>query len=265
MSATGSNRCENTLPRKIQTAEHDRAAERERVARVRGRTCRRRAGTARRAEIATASSTSGAGTATGDGDLDERREHDEEAGDERGVRRRGALEADVLQPVAREADRAERERARRRTRCDVASGTPGRRQPRRIANGASTIAPTAKRNRMNPTRRDVVERVLHDLERGAVGERCRDQRELGQQWPRRLPRSRRDARMSALTAESAGPAIGDRQAPVLAERLGRHAHAGRRLPPLVLVPVDQPRDALDERGGRRPRRRSPRPKDRLST
>src|SRR3954463_12053534 len=40
-------------------------------------------------------------------------------------------------------------------------------------------------------------------------------------------------------AASAGPAVGDRQAAVLAERLGRHPHAGGRLAPLVLVAVDE--------------------------
>ena len=44
--------------------------------------------------------------------LDERREHDEQAGDERGVRRRRAFEARVLEPVADERDDAERERPR---------------------------------------------------------------------------------------------------------------------------------------------------------
>ena len=41
-------------------------------------------------------------------------------------------------------------------------------------------------------------------------------------------------------------AVRDRYPPILAERLGAHAHAGRRLPALVLGEVDEAHDAIDE-------------------
>src|SRR6478736_616720 len=47
---------------------------------------------------------------------------------------------------------------------------------------------------------------------------------------------------------SARPTVRDGQAAVLAERLGRHAYARRRLATLVLVAVDHPRDASHEIG-----------------
>ena len=97
-------------------------------------------------------------------------------------------------------------------------------------------------------RRHVVERVLHELERRAVRDRRRDQRELGDERPRGLPRERDRSRSRARAPPSTGPAVGDREPAILAERLRRHAHTGRGLPALVLVAVDHPRDAAREVG-----------------
>src|SRR5947209_14993368 len=52
--------------------------------------------------------------------------------------------------------------------------------------------------------------------------------------------SRRDTRPSAAVA------VGDRHPAVLAERLGRHSNAYRRLAPLPLGDVDQPDDPADD-------------------
>ena len=116
------------------------------------------------------------------------------------------------------------------------------RQPLRIANGASTIAATPKRKSMYPTGVTSMSAFCTSLNvepyaivaainasSGRSGRRV--SHAAGRAWPR---------------FGSAGPAIGDRQPPILPERLGRHAHTRRRLPALVLVAIDERGDAPDD-------------------
>ena len=98
-------------------------------------------------------------------------------------------------------------------------------------------------------RRDVVERVLDERERDAVEQRGEHERGFGCETARRSA--------SARGGASAGPAVGDRQSAVLAERLGRHAHAGRCLAALVLVAVDEARDPAHRLGIEALRPRAP--------
>ena len=118
--------------------------------------------------------------------LDERREHDEEAGDERRVRCRRALQPRVLEPVADERDDAERQHRRREhpeRRVD-ARASPRAGQGERREHDRADREPQQD----EADRRDALERVLHEHERAAVRRRRRDQRELGQQRSPRVPR-----------------------------------------------------------------------------
>src|SRR6476661_8347860 len=56
------------------------------------------------------------------------------------------------------------------------------------------------------------------------------------------------SRPRSALGRSAGPAVREREASVLPERLRRDPHTGRRLTPLVLVAVDEARDPGDRRG-----------------
>ena len=161
-------------------------------------------------------------------------------GDERGVRRRRALRArrsGTSSPRSRSTPNA----SAASTKSRAVASTPavdGPRQPLRIANGASTIAPIENRNKMKPTGVTSLERVLHELERRAVRDRRRDQRELGQQRPRGLPRER-DGPLTPRAPRSAGPAIGDREPAILAERLAA-TRARRAAPGAACTRCDRP-------------------------
>ena len=143
---------------------------------------------------------------------------------------------------------------RARSRARVRRRSPGRRQPRRSANGSSTIAPIENRNRMKPTGVTSSSAFCTSLNVRAVRDRRRDQRELGQRAAARSPTCA-GRRAHGIGPRSAGPAIGDREAAILAERLAA-TPARRAAPAGACTRCDRPSARRAARARRRSRARS---------
>ena len=157
------------------------------------------------------------------------------------------------------ADAAEREHGTHEVSDACSRTAPGRRQPRRSANGMSTIAPIPNRSRMKPTGVTSSSAFCTSLNVAPYATVAAINASSG-----------RSGRGVSHACEASTPGRGHGQpgqrlvigqAAVLAERLGRHAHARRRLAALVLVAVDHPRDA-SARARRRARARSARATER---
>ena len=143
---------------------------------------------------ATASEHVGGGRRLQHDGLDERREHDEQAGDERRVRRRRALEPRVLEPVAERTRRHRTTTHARTYERGVARRHPADANPRASANGSEHERADREPQQDEADRRDAFERVLHEHERRSVRGGRGEERELGQQRPPRLPRRRSPTR-----------------------------------------------------------------------